>query len=192
MQRIVLASNNKHKIKEFKEILNQYEIVSMSDIGFHDEIEETGTTFEENSMIKAKTIFDFLKKQKESMMVIADDSGLCCKALNNEPGVMSARYGGNHDNQANRDKLRKELQGKNRDAFFVCCITLIKEDESIMQFIGKTEGEIVDEERGDTSFGYDCIFYSLDLKKTFGEATEEEKNRVSHRSRAVQQLVDAL
>lgn len=192
MQKIVLASNNKHKIKEFKEILNQYEIVSLEDIGFVDEIEETGTTFEENSMIKAKAVFDFLNQKHLDMMVIADDSGLCCESLNGDPGVRSARYAGNHDNQANRDKLRKELQGKKKDAFFICCITLIKDPQTILQFVGKTDGVIVDCERGDTSFGYDCIFLSNDLGKTFGEATEDEKNRVSHRSRAIQQLVDSL
>lgn len=192
MERIVLASNNIHKIKEFKEILSQYEIVSLKDIGFLDEIEENGNTFEENSLIKAKAVYDFLKKNHHEMMVIADDSGLCCKSLQNEPGVRSARYAGNHDNQGNRDKLRHELKGKDPAAFFVCCITLIKNDEDIQQFVGTTDGKIVDEERGDTSFGYDCIFFSTDLDKTFGEATEEEKNRVSHRSRAIQKLVDAL
>lgn len=192
MQKIVLASNNKHKIKEFKEILNQYEIVSLDDIGFFDEIEETGTTFEENSMIKAKAVFDFLKQNHQEMMVIADDSGLCCDALNGEPGVKSARYAGNHDNQANRNKLRNALQGKEKKASFICCITLIKDQNKLLQFVGKTDGSIIDEERGDTSFGYDCIFLSDDLGKTFGEATDDEKNRVSHRSRAIQKLVDAL
>ncbi|MBR3210623.1 MAG: RdgB/HAM1 family non-canonical purine NTP pyrophosphatase [Bacilli bacterium] len=192
MERIVLASNNKHKIQEFKEILKNYEILSLNDIQFFDEIEETGETFEENSLIKAQTIHDYLKKQHQGMMVVSDDSGLCCESLEGSPGVYSARYAGNHNNQANRDKLRKELQGKDPKAAFVCCITLIKPDGDVSQFVGSTSGRIIDEERGDTSFGYDCIFLSDDLNKTFGEATEEEKNSVSHRSRAIQKLVDAL
>ena len=192
MQQIVLASNNQHKIKEFKEILKNYESLSLKDIGYTDEIEETGETFEENSYIKAKTIYDYLKKNKQQMMVIADDSGLYCKGINNEPGVKSARYAGDHNDQANRDKLREKLQGKDRTAYFNCCITLIKDENDYEQFIGITEGEIIDEERGKKDFGYDCIFLSKDLGKTFGEATEEEKNSVSHRKRAIEKLKKSL
>ena len=96
MNKIVLASNNKHKIKEFKEILKDYDILSLNDIEYYDEIEETGETFEENSLLKAKTIHDFLKEKGLEYIVVADDSGLCCEALNGAPGVYSARYAGNH------------------------------------------------------------------------------------------------
>jgi len=189
MKTIVLASNNKHKIKEFKEMLPEYNILSLSDINYTEEIEETGKTFEENSLIKAKTIHDYLKND---YIVIADDSGLCCEALNGEPGVYSARYAGNHDNQANRDKLRKELKDKNRDAYFNCTIVVYYPDDTYKVFNGKTYGTITDDERGDTSFGYDCIFLSKDLNKTFGEATEEEKNSVSHRGRAIENMLKEL
>ena len=120
MKTIVLASNNKHKIKEFKEMLPEYNVLSLSDINYTDDIEETGETFEENSLLKARTIHDYLKDSHPDYIVIADDSGLCCKALNGKPGVYSARYAGNHDDQANRDKLRKELIDKDHTAFFNC------------------------------------------------------------------------
>ena len=138
MKDIVLASNNKHKIKEFREILDIYNILSLEDIGFKEDIEETGTTFEENSKIKAEAILDYLKKNKINAMVVADDSGLCCKALDGAPGVLSARYADDHNDQANRDKLLRELEGKDRDAYYVCCITLI-DGKDVKQFIGKTD-----------------------------------------------------
>ena len=192
MKTIVLASNNKHKIKEFKEILKDYEILSLNDIEYYDEIEETGDTFEENSLLKAKTIHDFLKKKGLEYIVIADDSGLCCEALNGAPGVYSARYAGNHNDQANRDKLRKELKDKDHTAYFNCTIVVYYPDETHKVFVGKTYGTIIEEEKGDKSFGYDCIFLSKDLNKTFGEATEEEKNSVSHRGRAIGEMLKEL
>ena len=192
METIVLASNNKHKIKEFKEILSNYNILSLDEIGFTEEIEETGETFEENATIKATTIHEYLKKEKKDYYVISDDSGLCCKVLNNAPGVYSARYAGNHDDQKNRDKLIIDLKGKDKEAYFVCCIVLITPEGEKKSFEGRTEGTIIEEERGKKDFGYDCIFLSKDLGKTFGEATEEEKNGVSHRKRAIEKLVEVL
>ena len=165
--------------------------MSLEDIGFHEDIEENGKTFEENATIKAKIIQKYLEKEKKDYYIVADDSGLCCKALGNEPGIYSARYAGDHNDQKNRDKLRENLKGKEKDAFFVCCIALVKENQ-IQTFRGTTEGSITEEEKGKKDFGYDCIFYSKDLKKTFGEATEEEKNRVSHRRRAIEKLKEAL
>ena len=192
MQTIVLASNNKHKIKEFKEMIPHYEILSLNDIGFLEDIEENGKTFEENAKIKANTIQKYLKKLGKDYLVIADDSGLCCKALNNAPGVFSARYAGDHNDQSNRDKLRKDLQGKKKDAFFVCCLVLCYPDGETKTFEGTTEGVILEEEKGSKEFGYDCIFYSNDLGKTFGEASSEEKNSVSHRKRAIEKLIQVL
>ena len=192
MNKIVLASNNQHKIKEFKEILKDYEILSLNDIEYYDEIEETGETFEENSLLKAKTIHDFLKEKGLEYIVVADDSGLCCEALNGAPGVYSARYAGNHNDQANRDKLRKELKDKDHTAYFNCTIVVYYPDETHKVFVGKTYGTIIEEEKGDKSFGYDCIFLSKDLNKTFGEATEEEKNSVSHRGRAIGEILKEL
>ncbi len=192
MKDIVLASNNKHKIKEFKEILKEYNILSLNDIGFTEDIVEDGETFEENALIKARTIKNYLQEKGLNYDVIADDSGLCCKALNNAPGVYSARYAGNHDDQANRDKLIKELEGKDKTAYFICDIVLYKDKYEYKSFTGKTNGKIIDEEKGKKDFGYDCIFFSDDLKKTFGEATEEEKNSVSHRKRAIEELLKEL
>lgn len=189
MKKIVLASNNKHKIKEFKEILSNVEILTLNDIKFFEEIEETGTTFLENALIKASTISKYLKEKGLDYDVIADDSGLCCESLNLAPGIYSARYSGVHDNsKANRDKLINELKDKDRTAYFNCTIVLYHIDGTYDYKEGKTYGKIIDEEIGDTSFGYDCIFLSDDLNKTFGEASSEEKNKVSHRYRALEQI----
>ncbi len=192
MKTIVLASNNKHKIKEFASMLPNYNVLSLSDINYIEDIEETGTTFEENSLLKAKTIHDYLLDRHPEYIVIADDSGLCCEALDGKPGVYSARYAGNHNDQANRDKLIKELKGKDHNAYFNCTIVVYYPDDTYKVFVGKTYGEIIEEEKGDTSFGYDCIFLSSDLNKTFGEATEEEKNSVSHRGRAISEMLKEL
>lgn len=187
MEKLVIASENKGKIREFKEILgDKYEILSLTDVGFNGEIDEKYDTFEENSYIKAKTVYDYT-----GLSVLADDSGLVVPSLNGEPGVKSARYAGNHDMQANKKKLLEKLNGKDRKAYFVCCITMLTKDKNICVF-GKTEGEILFEERGTSGFGYDPLFYSYDLKKCFGECSDEEKNSVSHRARAIQELLKAL
>ena len=189
MEKIVLASANKHKIEEFNEILgDSFKILSLDDIGFNREIDETGTTLIQNAKIKAETVRQFLKENGKDYPVIADDSGLFVHVLRGEPGVYSARYAGSHDDQANRDKLLEKIDNKlDRTANFECAICYIS-NETMKLFIGRTYGEITTEEIGDTSFGYDCIFYSADLRKTFGEATAKEKNAVSHRSRAAEQL----
>jgi non-canonical purine NTP pyrophosphatase (RdgB/HAM1 family) len=192
MDRIVLASNNKHKIKEIKEILSNYEILSLNDIDFIDDIVEDGNSFEENALIKAKTIHDYLKSKDLEYIVMADDSGLCVNSLNGEPGIYSARYAKEHDDKANRDKLLKELEGKNREAYFNCTIVVYYPDGTYKTFVGKTYGEITTEEIGKTDFGYDCVFLSKDLNKTFGEASEEEKNSVSHRGRALKEVIKEL
>ena len=124
MKKIVLASNNKHKIKEFNEILG-VEILTLDDIGYLEEIEETGTTFLEKSLIKASTISAYLKENGLDYDVLADDSGLCCEALNGAPGIYSARYAGEHGNsKANRDKIIEELKGKDKTAYFKSTIVL--------------------------------------------------------------------
>lgn len=191
MEKIILASNNEHKIKEFSQIFSDKQVLSLKDIGYENEIEETGKTFLENALIKAKTISKFLKEKGIFASVIADDSGLCVEALNGEPGVYSARYAGEHGNKVeNRKKLLKKLEGiKNRKAYFNC--TLVKYFPSGMYIVaeGKTYGQIIHEEQGDKSFGYDCLFLSDDLNKVFGLATSEEKNSVSHRNRAIQILI---
>lgn len=186
---IVVASNNLHKIKEIKEILTEYSIIPMGEIGFNEDIEENGKTFEENALIKAQTIHKYLKKSGKDYLVLADDSGLCVDALDGAPGVYSARYAGTHGNeQANRDKLLKELEGKERTAYFNCTIAIVYPNGEHQIFEGKTFGKITTKEIGKKDFGYDCLFYSDDLNKTFGEATEEEKNSVSHRARALEKI----
>ena len=192
MKKIVLASNNEHKIKEFKKIISNYEIMSLKDIGFNEDIVEDGESFFDNSLIKAKTISNYIKDNGLDYDVIADDSGLCCVALDGAPGVYSARYAGNHNDQANRDKLIKELKGKDTSAYFVCCIVLYHIDGTYTAYEGRTYGKIIAEERGSKDFGYDCIFLSDDLGITFGEASEDEKNSVSHRSRAIEKLMGGL
>ena len=189
MKKIILASNNSHKLKEFREVFSGYEVLGLRDIGFIDDIVEDGDSFEENSEIKARAVQKFLKDQDIVADVIADDSGLVVDVLGGEPGIYSARYSGEHDDKANREKLLFKLgRETKRDAHFVCCLVLVKSTGEKIVAMGKTYGEITLEERGDTSFGYDCLFYSLELKKTFGEATAEEKNAVSHRGKAIQRL----
>lgn len=193
MEKIVLASNNEHKIKEFKEILKNFEIITMKEVGFYDDIVEDGTTFEENSEIKANAILKFLKSKNLNYMVMADDSGLCVNALNGAPGVYSARYAQVHNDQANRNKLLENLKNaKDRSAYFMCVITLKKSDETKIVGKGKVDGVILEKETGNTSFGYDCLFYSNELKKCFGLCTDKEKNSVSHRGRAIQDLLSKL
>lgn len=192
METIVLASNNKNKIKEFKKILNNYNIICLEDINFKEDIVEDGNSFFENALIKAKTIHEFLCEQNLEYLVVADDSGLCVEALNGRPGVHTARYGGDHNAQAHRDKLLKELKDKNRDAYYECDIVLYYPSGEYKSFVGKCMGKITLEETGKKDFAYDCIFYSNDLGKTFGEATEEEKNEVSHRGIAIREMVKYL
>ena len=125
MKKIVLASNNKHKIEEISAMFTEYEILSMKDIGYLEDIVEDGETFFDNALIKASTISKYLREKGLEYDVLSDDSGLCCEALNGEPGVYSARYSGEHGNdKANRDKLIKKLEDKDKTAYFVCSIVL--------------------------------------------------------------------
>lgn len=189
---MVFASNNKHKLEEVRAILNDFNIMSLSDIGFDKDIEENGTTSEENAKIKAREIAKYLKEKGFDYPVFSDDSGLFVESLNGEPGVYSARYAKSHDDEANRQKVLGNLKRKrNRNAYFECVICFI-DGEREMTFSGKTYGKILKEYAGDTSFGYDCIFYSDDLNKSFGEANKEEKDSVSHRGRAVEKLKEYL
>lgn len=193
METIVLASNNKHKVKEFKKILKNYNIITLNDINYYEEIEETGESFLENALIKAETIHNYLKEKELDYIVVSDDSGLCVDSLGGAPGIYSARYSGIHgNNKSNRDKLQKELEGKDRNAKFVCTIIVYYSNGEYKSFVGETFGKIIKQELGNKEFGYDCIFYSNDLNKTFGEASEEEKNSVSHRSRAIQEMLKEL
>ncbi len=189
MEKIILASNNAHKVDEFKKLFSDFEVLTMTEIGFHDEIDETGKTFFENSLIKAKAVSDFCKKKGIVASVIADDSGLCVDALGGAPGVYTARYGGDHDPVAGRKRLLENLKGiKNRKAYYECSIVKMAPDGSYVHAQGKTFGVITEEERGDKGMTFDRLFLSDDLHKTFAEVSTEEKNSVSHRARAIDDL----
>ena len=184
-ERLVVASGNQHKLREIAEIFTEFEVVSQKDMGFNEDVEETGTTFSENALIKARAAAKAL-----GVVTLADDSGLCVEALGGAPGVFSARYCGEHGNdKKNRDTLLKNLTGvENRRAYFTSAIALVYPDGKELLAEGRTYGWILQEEQGDGGFGYDCIFESEDLNKSFGVATAEEKNAVSHRYRALQAL----
>lgn len=187
MKKLVVASSNKGKLKEIAEILkDKYEVVSMAEAGYTGDVEEDGKTFYENALKKAKTVSEVLHSD-----VLADDSGLCVAALGGEPGIYSARYAGEHGNDAlNRKKLLDNLKDKDdRSAKFVCQVILYKADGEIICGYGETTGKIGFKEEGDNGFGYDSIFISDDLSKSFGLTSDEEKNAVSHRYRA---LIDLL
>ncbi len=184
MKKIVLASGNKDKIKEIREMLPEYDIISSKEAGFFDEIEETGSTFYENALIKAKTVSDAL-----NLPVLADDSGICVEALDGKPGIYSARYAGDGIDAHNNQLLLENMKGvENRNAKFVCCMVYYRPDGEIITATGETYGKILDKEYGSNGFGYDPLFFSIDLNKCMGLATAEEKNSVSHRFRAIEQL----
>lgn len=185
-KKIIVASNNEHKIKEIKAILCDYEILTLKDIGFTQEIEENGNSFEENAKLKALSVRKYIDDGKyKNCIVLADDSGLCIKSLGGAPGIFSSRYSGKGD-EGNRQKVLDELEGKgDRSAYFNCTIALSIPNGKIEIASGKAYGIISEKKMGDESFGYDPIFFSLSLGKTFGESTEDEKNKVSHRHYAL-------
>lgn len=187
--KVVIATKNKGKLQEYKKMLGaDFEVISSFDVGYYEEVDETGSTFEENSFIKAKALYDYCK-----IATIADDSGLMVDALNGQPGVFSARYCGEHgDDKGNYTLLLKNMENQvNRKAHFKTALTYI-DNETIITVTGETFGEILTKPIGENGFGYDPIFFSYDLKKSFGTATEEEKNKVSHRFVAVQNLLKKL
>ena len=188
--KLVFATNNQHKLNEVKSMLgNRFEVLSLADIGCHDDIPEKGQTLKENSLIKAQYVYD-----RYHMSVIADDTGLECDALGGAPGVYSARYAGGegHDSQANMRKLLGELENNNnRKARFHTVFTLIIDGKTNF-FEGICNGEIIREKRGGEGFGYDPIFQPEGYNKTFAELGTDVKNQISHRARAVQKLAEHL
>ncbi len=183
--KLVVATGNAHKLREISEIFTEYEVVSQKQMGFDEDVEETGVTFAENALIKARAA-----SQALGCIALADDSGLCVDALDGAPGIFSARYCGYHGNdKGNRDLLLKNMEGiENRKAHFTSAVALVYSDGKEIVVEGHTYGKILHEETGEGGFGYDCLFESDDLKKSFGLATAEEKNAVSHRFRALQAL----
>jgi len=185
MRKIVFATHNEHKLEEIRNILgSEYEVLGLNDIGCFEEIPETGSTLEENSFLKAQYV-----KEKYGFDCFADDTGLEIRFLDNAPGVYSARYAGEaKDSLANMQKVLKELEAvQDRKAQFRTVISLIMENK-IEQFEGKIEGHIIEKPKGNTGFGYDPIFVPDGYKETFAEMGSEIKNKISHRSQAVNKL----
>ena len=189
--RVILASNNKHKLDEIKKILTPlgYDVVSQSEAGCNIDVEETGTTFEENAVLKAQAVYNFTKTA-----VISDDSGLEVDYLNGAPGVYSHRYAGENATDAERcAKLLSELSGvdeRERTARFVCVICFINENGEKTVIRGTCEGYIGTEPRGENGFGYDPVFMYGD--RSFAEISSDEKNSVSHRSDALRKFSETI
>lgn len=199
MKKLILASNNAHKITEIKAILKDIDIDvrSLADEDIDIDVVEDGKTFEENAKKKAEEIYKFLLKRGEKdFFVAADDSGLTVDYLNGAPGIYSARYAGEHGNDAkNNEKLLNELKGvpkEKRTAQFVCDIAMFTEEGNYYNVTGEVKGYIVEELYGKGGFGYDPLFFYEPFNKTFGEALPEEKNKVSHRANALNKLKDVL
>lgn len=198
MKRLIIASNNGHKVEEIKEILQDFdlEILSLKEAGIYVDVEEDQDTFLGNAHKKAFEIYKALpEEEKEVTFVLSDDSGLAVDHLHGAPGVYSARYAGEgHDDQANNVKLLSALQGVQEDARgakFVSAVVFLGKGVDL-RVEGEAKGRILEALYGEGGFGYDPLFYSYDLEKTFGEATAEEKNQVSHRANALKKLMKEL
>ena len=189
MRKLVFATNNAHKLEEVRAVLdNKIEIVSLNELGCYDDIPETADTLEGNALIKAEYVFN-----KFGMACIADDTGLEVEALNGEPGVYSARYGGEpHNAQKNMQKLLTNLKGvENRKARFRTVIVL-KDTERELYFEGTIHGHISETPSGAAGFGYDPVFVPDGYNKSFAELGPELKNKISHRALAVESLIRFL
>ena len=189
--KIVFATGNKGKLKEVKKLFidTEIEIISLNDLGFEDEIEETGKTFEENAFIKADTIYN-----KYKIPVIADDSGLIVEQLEGRPGVYSARYAGENATYAdNNKKLLKELKPFPQPHFakFVCCAVYVDNNNRIVA-TGELKGEIIKEYKGKNGFGFDPIFKPLNYAVTLAEMDLSDKNKISHRAKAFKKLKEKI
>lgn len=189
--KLAIATNNQHKLQEIRAILGDSfeELLSLKDLGIDVDVEETGSTLEENALIKARAILAL-----SGIATLADDTGLMVDALRGAPGVYSARYAGEkHDDAKNRALLLKNLDGvKDRSAHFATVIALCYPDGKTLTASGRVNGEILLSERGTEGFGYDSLFFSTELGKTFAEATQAEKNSVSHRGRALRAMLELV
>ncbi len=192
--KIVLASKNPHKLVEISKITQRFgfELVLQSELGLDIEVEETGTSFEENSLIKARAVME-----ATGLPAIADDSGICVDALNGQPGIYSARYGFDDslDDQGRLQLLLKNTEhvpDGQRQAQFVCVITFVTPEGRVIQARGEVHGQLLRQPAGQGGFGYDPIFYYPPFGKTLAEVSDEEKNRVSHRGVALTILNEKL
>lgn len=193
--KLIIASHNEGKVKEFRDLLGglSFEVVSLTDLGDDDEVAETGTSFVENATLKA----DYFAK-KYDCLALADDSGIIVPALGNQPGVYSARFSGKaHDDIANNEKLLQELSktiSKDRSAYFVSSIVVATPDSKSanLEVEGRVFGVILPEPQGENGFGYDPLFYLPSEDATFAQLSEQRKNQLSHRGRAIEQLLIEL
>ena len=192
--KVVLARKNKHKLVEISQITQKFDIqlVLESELGVDIDVEETGTTFEENSFLKANAVM-----QATGLPALADDSGIAVDALNGEPGIYSARYGFDETlDDAGRVKLllhnMEQVPDGQRQAQFVCVITFVTPEGQVIQARGEVHGEVTREERGEGGFGYDPIFYYPPFGKTLAEVEPERKNEVSHRAKALKIFYEKL
>ena len=189
--KFVLATNNPKKLKEMSEILSGLgvEVVSPKELGIYLEVEETGTTFAENAMLKAKAICE-----AANLPAIADDSGLCVEALNGGPGVYSARYGGEGlDDKGRYMLLLNSMRGQTtRAAYFASAIACAFPNGDTIEAEGKVDGTIAFAPMGEGGFGYDPVFFYPPMKKTFGQMTAEEKHAISHRGKALEVFAEKL
>ncbi len=189
--KIVLASRNRHKIAELETMLRGYlpevELLSLDEVGITEEIEENGSTFEENALIKAKAA------AKSGYIGVGDDSGLTVEALGGAPGIYSARYAGGHgDDEANRQLLLHNLAGiADRRAAFVCAIACVfPDDREPIVVTGRCDGKILYQEEGSGGFGYDSLFCYEEYDHSFAAVTQEQKDAVSHRARAISRFAE--
>ena len=194
MMKVVLASKNAHKLQEISKITEKFdmELVLESQVGVDIDVEETGSTFEENSFIKAEAVM-----KATGLPALADDSGIAVDALNGEPGIYAARYGFDPslDDWGRLELLLKnteQVPDGSRQAQFVCVITLVTPEGQVIQARGEAHGELLRQPAGEGGFGYDPIFYYPSLGKSFAELSPEEKNQVSHRAQALKLFYEKL
>ncbi len=187
MKEIILATHNDGKLKEFNEILNPLNIkcLGLKELDYYDDIIEDGNTFEENALIKARIIYERFNKP-----VLADDSGLCIKQLNNEPGIYSARYMNLETFKLKMEYILDKMNNVDREAFFNCTLVLKTSEEFV--FEGIMEGSISNGILGDNGFGYDPIFIPNGYDKTLAQLSNEVKNKISHRKNAIDKLLEYL
>ena len=190
--KLILASNNANKLREFRSLVADMdiELLSQREAGCDFEVDETGTTFEENAYLKASAV-----TAATGYAAVADDSGLCVDALNGEPGIYSARYGLGHaaSDRERYEYLLQKLEGvEDRSARFVCCICCTFPDGSVIRSRGECEGEILHAPKGSGGFGYDPVFHHDCVDKAMAELTPEEKNAISHRGKALRAFIEEL
>lgn len=189
MKTVVIATNNKNKVKEFKSLLgnDNIEFKTLNEIGYNKEIIEDGNTFKENAIIKAKTI-----SKELNVIAIADDSGLEVEALGGAPGIYSARYAGGHDDENNKLLIKNLKNKENRNARYVCAICIYYPNDEYLIVEDYCNGIIIDEPKGTNGFGYDPYFYVNEFNKTLAEVSLEEKNKISHRAKAIRHIGELI